>query len=187
MKTVKILLVAAIVAAVIIGVAVAQQGGGGGGAAGGGGTRTGGGMGGMRMGRMGGSPTRMVVMMREQLELTDDQVTKLEAIRPDDPNAMTKAQQELAEVQTAVTVAAIAGDEAKIKEACKKIGPAQEKIALLQAKDYKQIKGILTAEQYKSLQEMMTRPMTMGGRTGAPGQGPGTGAGPGGTRPGGQQ
>ena len=189
MKTVKILLVAAVVAAVLIGVAVAQQGGGGGGPGGGPGGGTGRGTGMGRMG-MGMSPVRMVIMMAERLELSDDEVSKLEALKPEDPNAIQKAQQEMADVQSALQAAVMAGDDAKIKETCKKIGPAQEKVSLLQAKEYKQIKGILTPEHYKALQDMMTRPM--GGRTGAgaPGRtgggpgGPG-GAGPGGNRPGG--
>jgi Spy/CpxP family protein refolding chaperone len=123
-------------------------------------------MGGMGMGAM--NPARMVIMMREQLKLTDDQVTRIDAIKPADPNAPQKAQRELAETQQALRVAVVAADEAKIKELCKQLGQVTEKASLLQAQEYKQIKQILTADQYKELQQMMTRPMAgrMGGQGG---------------------
>jgi Spy/CpxP family protein refolding chaperone len=184
MKVVKALLLISIVAALLVSVSLAAE-------QGNRPARTGGpgGMGGAgaRMGMMGGmNPARMVVMMRDQLNLTDEQVTKLEALKPADPNAVQKAQTELMDTQRALRTAVMADDTAKIKELCKKIGEATEKTALFQAQEYKQIKQILTADQYKELQQMASRPMGggMGGRMGGAG-GPGAGGpgGPGGGNP----
>lgn len=179
MKVVKTLLLITIVAALIVSVSLAAEqaapparpargpAGGPGGA----------GVPRMGMGRM--NPARMVIAMRDQLSLTDDEVGKLEALKPADPNAVQKAQQELIETQRELNVAVMAGDEAKIKELCKKIGAATEKTSLFQAQEYKQIKQILTADQFKNLQQLMTTQ-----RGGRPGTGvPGGAGGPGGNRP----
>jgi Spy/CpxP family protein refolding chaperone len=127
--------------------------------------------GGQRMGMMGRNPARMVIAMRDQLKLTDEQVTKLEALKPADPNAAQQAQQELIKLQTELNAAVVAADTTKIKGLCAKLGDATEKTSLLQAKIYTQIKQILTADQFKQLQQMMSRPMgggRMGGGPGAP-------------------
>ncbi len=123
----------------------------------------------MGMGRM-MNPARMVIAMRDQLKLNDEQVTKLEALKPADPNAAQQAQQELIELQRELNAAVVAADTAKIKGLCAKLGDATEKNSLLQAKIYTQIKQILTADQFKQLQQIMSRPMGMGGGMGG-GQG----------------
>ena len=172
MKVVKTLLLISIVAALFVSVAFAAEpaqpvppprapAGGPGGPSGG--QR-------MGMGRM-MNPARMVIAMREQLNLTDEQVTKLEALKPADPNAAQQAQQELIKLQTELNAAVVAADTTKIKGLCAKLGDATEKTSLLQAKIYTQIKQILTADQFKQLQQMMSRPMgggRMGGGPGAP-------------------
>jgi Spy/CpxP family protein refolding chaperone len=134
----------------------------------------------MGMGRM-MNPARMVIAMRVQLNLTDEQVTKLEALKPADPNAVQHAQQDLIKLQTELNAAVVAADTAKIKGLCAKLGDATEKTSLLQAKMYTQIKQILTPDQFKQLQQMMSGPMGMGGGMG----GGRMGGGPGGQRPGG--
>jgi len=159
MKAVKTLILITFIAVLVVGIAVAQQeqerp------------VRARGASTGMGMGRMGMSPTRMVVMMGQQLNLTDEQRTKLEGYQPKDPNALRDAQMELANVQRELSTAVMAVDEAKIKELCKKVGTATEKFSLLQAQDYKFVKGVLNPEQYQQLQEMMTRPRTPAGGAG---------------------
>jgi Spy/CpxP family protein refolding chaperone len=183
MKVVKTLLLISIVAALFVSIAFAAEpaqpvppprapAGGPGGP---GGQR-------MGMGRMMMNPARMVVAMRDQLNLTDEQVTKLEALKPADPNAAQQAQQKLNEIQRELNVAVMADDTAKIKGLCAKLGDATEKTSLLQAKTYTQINQILTANQFKQLQQMMSGPMGMGGG----GMGGGRmGGGQGGQRPGG--
>ena len=184
MKAVKTLILITFIAVLVVGIAVAQQeqerpartrG-----------TGTGVGM------RMGMSPTRMVLMFGQQLNLTDEQRTKLEGYEPKDPNALRDAQMELSNVQRELNAAVMAVDETKIKELCKKVGPATEKLSLLQAQDYKFVKGVLNPEQFQQLQENMTRPRTPTGGAGGPGGpgGPGTGnrprgtgGGPGGVQP----
>jgi Spy/CpxP family protein refolding chaperone len=176
MKAAKTLLLVAIAAVLIVSVAIAQEqptrpGAGG----------TGGGAARMGMGMMNRSPVRMIIMMKDQLKLTDEQVTKLEAIKPADPNAAQKAQQKLTEVQRDLNAAVMAADEAKIKELCPALGKATEATSLIQAAEYKQIKQILTADQFKELQTLMTRGAGrmgggMGGTRGTGGAG-GPGAG----------
>ena len=114
--------------------------------------------------RMGGrmNPARMVIAMREQLKLTDEQVTKLEELKPADPNILQQAQKDLIEIQRELNAAVVAADSSKIKELCAKLGAATEKASLLQAKIYTQIKQILTPDQFKQLQQMMGGPMGMG-------------------------
>jgi Spy/CpxP family protein refolding chaperone len=129
--------------------------------------------GGQRMGMMGRNPARMVIAMRDQLKLTDEQVTKLEALKPADPNAAQQAQQELIKLQTELNAAVVAADTAKIKGLCAKLGDATEKTSLLQAKIYTQIKQILTPDQFKQLQQMTSRPMGGGRMGGGPGGPPG--------------
>ena len=167
MKVVKALLLISIVAALLVSVTFAaeqaQP------------TRPAGGPGaGQRMGMMGRmNPARMVIAMRDQLNLTDEQVTQLEAVKPADPNAAAQAQQELNDIQRELNAAIMAADTAKIKELCQKLGAATEKTSLLQVQMYTQIKQILTPDQFKQIQQMMGgmgRPM--GGRMGA-GPGPG--------------
>ena len=172
MKAVKTLILITFIAVLVVGIAIAQEG-----QTRPAGQRMGGMGGGMRMGM---SPTRMVVMMGQQLNLTDEQRTKLEAYQPKDPNALRDAQMELSNIQRELNVAVMAVDEAKIKELCKKVGTATEKFSLLQAQDYKFVKGVLNPEQYQQLQEMMTRPRTPAGGPGGAG-GPGTGNRPRGT------
>ena len=140
-----------------------------------------GGPGGQRMGMGRMNPAGRVIAMRDQLNLTDEQVTKLEALKPADPNAVQHAQQELIKLQTELNAAVVAADTAKIKGLCAKLGDATEKTSLLQAKMYTQIKQILTADQFKQLQQMTSGPMGMGGGMG----GGRMGGGPGGQRPGG--
>ncbi len=183
MKVVKTLLLISIVAALFVSIAFAAEpaqpvppprapAGGPGGP--GGGQRMG------MMGRM--NPARMVIAMRVQLNLTDEQVTKLEALKPADPNAAQQAQQELNEIQRELNAAVMAADTAKIKGLCKKLGDATEKISLLQAQMYTQIKQILTPDQFKQLQQMMSGPMGMGGGgMGGGRMGGGPGAPPGGS------
>jgi Spy/CpxP family protein refolding chaperone len=163
MKVVKTLLLISIVAALLVSISLATEQAQPARAAGPGGTSPPG----ARMGMMRMSPARMVVAMRDQLNLTDEQVTKLEALKPADPNAVQKAQQELIDTQRALAAAVMADDSAKIKELCKKLGEATEKTSLFQAQEYKQVKQILTADQFKELQQLMSRPF--GGRTGGPG------------------
>lgn len=179
MKVAKTLLAIAIVAALIIGVSFAQE-------QGQTQTRT------ERQARMreafgrtrgqfgtrfgaGRNPARTVIRLQQQLELTEEQVAKLEKIQPADPNAAQKAQQELLQIHQALNAVVIAADTGKIKELCKKLGAATEKTSLLAAREYRQIKRILTAEQFKNLQQLLTAPRRMPGTTGAAGQRQGQG------------
>jgi Spy/CpxP family protein refolding chaperone len=113
---------------------------------------------GQRFGGGGREPVRMVLSMREQLNITEEQVKKLESLKSEDPNAVQKANQELMDARRALNASVIASETEKIKELSQKIGAATEKVSLLQAQDYKKIKGILTPEQFQNLQQIITNP-----------------------------
>ena len=155
MKIAKVLMVIAITTCVVVGMAFG--GAGGGRAAGGAGGGFGGG------GRGGRGPARQVAAMADALTLTEDQVTKLNAIPVTDPNIALG----VTTANTALTAAVIAGDDAKIKEAVKGVAAATEKNAMAQSAEYKKVKAILTEAQYKQMTTTMTTPR--GGRGGAGG------------------
>jgi hypothetical protein len=101
---------------------------------------------------MGRGIARGIAGQADTLGLTQDQVTKLNAITPIDPN-ITRA---VTTAQTALTSAVIAGDDAKIKEAVKAVAAATEKNAMAQAAVYKQVKAFLTPDQYKQMADAAT-------------------------------
>ncbi len=188
MKIVKVLLVIAIITTCVVGMTFAGAGGGGGRGGGGGGAGFGGGGGGGGMGGgmgMGGGgmmrggrgrgPAATVAAMAD-LNLTQAQIDKLNAI----PAADANLARNITTAQTALTAAVIAGEDAKIKAAVQGVASATEKQAMAQAAEYKQIKAILTPEQVKTMTTTLTAPRGGGTRRGAGGPG---GGGPGGGGP----
>jgi Spy/CpxP family protein refolding chaperone len=148
--------------------------GGAGGAAGGmwhGGMRGPGGPGGpgMMMGRRGGSPAAMLAHMKTPLNLTDDQVKRLEALAVSqkaalEPNAgaMLRAQADLADARKGE------GDLVATRKALEKLAALRVDGAMAHFKAMQEARAVLTAEQKEKLPAMRGAMMGRGG-PGGPG------------------
>ncbi len=145
MKVVKILIAAFVITVCFISLSFA--------AAGGRGRGTG-------MGRGGAAaiPAQRAASMQGQLNLSDEQVAKLNEITAADMNNMQKLQAALTSANTALTIAEMSDDEAKVKDAIKAIESATGALTEARMAEYKKIKGILTEEQFKQFQTAVTTP-----------------------------
>lgn len=111
---------------------------------------------------------KTIARLKNQLELTDEQVTKLEQVEATDPNEIMKLYQVTREINLAINSAVMQADEAKIKELCVKLGKATEAQSLLRAKEYALIMKILTKEQYDKFIEFSDRGRPRARPTAAP-------------------
>jgi Spy/CpxP family protein refolding chaperone len=161
-------------------------------------------MGGQMGGRMGGGPVGMLLAMKTQLELTDDQVKKLEAMRnapkPKRNEAdMLRARADMIEAQQGD------GDLVKARAALDKMSKLRNDTQIARLKERQDLRAVLTSAQKTKLDNMRGAmrgrmrqrigmrmreggDQSMGGgmrmRQGPGGMGPG-GMGPGGMGPGG--
>ena len=124
-----------------------------------------GGMGGMMMRRPGGSPAAMLAHMKAQLNLTDDQVKRLETLAAQqkgalEPNvgAMLRARADLADARKGE------GDLVATRKALEKLATLRVDGAMAHLKAMQDARAILTAEQREHLPAMMGG--MMGGPTG---------------------
>ena len=120
MKLVKILIASTVITVCFLSLTFAASGGR---ASSRGGRGTGTGMG---RGGAAATPAQRAVSMRTQLNLTDEQVTKLNELTAADTNNLRKLQTALTSANTALTAAEMSGEEAKVKEAIKAIETATQ-------------------------------------------------------------
>lgn len=114
--------------------------------------------GGFGGGMMGGDTLSMVLGRgAEDLQLTDAQRTKLEAIREENREKTQELQTAVRDATMALNEAVEAGDDAKIAAAGKALGDAYTKQALHRAAVTKQVKAVLTQEQITKLQDLRTQ------------------------------
>ena len=109
------------------------------------------------------NPAATAVNLGDLLDLTNDQVSKLKNVGSADADSVQKLQQELAAAQTALNNAAVEIDDAKIKAATSQVAAATEKLSLIRAAESRQVKSVLTAEQWKKFQTAMTPAAPQGG------------------------
>ena len=124
-----------------------------------------------------GTPASGVVNWQKQLELTNEQVTKLNALHAADVNNLFTLQMAILTSARSLTAAELSGEEAKIKEASKVVAAAEEIMALARGAEYKKIKGILTDAQYKQFEQNITSTRNLRGGSSGDGERGGTGRG----------
>ncbi|NQU63302.1 MAG: hypothetical protein HQ517_03315 [SAR324 cluster bacterium] len=91
---------------------------------------------------------KSIVRLKNQFDLTEDQVVELEQVEATDPNEIMKLYQVTREINLEINKAVMRADEVKIKELSAKLGKATEAQSLFRAKEYAVVKKILTKEQY---------------------------------------
>lgn len=127
-----------------------------------------------------GRPGGMGIMRHaDELELTDAQIDKIEAMQTEfakeriDLNAeLKKAQIDLRELMRADNP-----DEMAVSSAIDKTTRLKADLAKMRFRHHQQVKGVLTAEQLDKLKEMPKRQFQRQGRRGGNGQGYGQGQG----------
>jgi Spy/CpxP family protein refolding chaperone len=146
---------------------------------------TGGGRGGFMMGPAMAVPAPTAMSfdrMFGQLQLTDDQTTKIKDILTKSDTAMTPLAQKSTDATQALRTALLAPtmDSAKVKGLATAAETAEAAVIDARIQTWTAVRGILTADQLTKLQESMNAP-----RGGMGGNGPGGGGNRGGNRGGG--
>lgn len=109
----------------------------------------------MRRGPHKGSGIKIILRLKEKLDLSDEQVEQLEAVHDEHQPKLKEAQQAAKEKHEALRDAVEAGEEeAAIRAAAEAVGNAMGEHAVLQVAVRNKVDSILTEEQKEKLDEL---------------------------------
>ncbi len=102
-----------------------------------------------------GGGIKMILRLDEKLELTEEQVEKLEALQDEHKPKAETIREQLKDAHEALREAVEAGaEESKIRAAAAAVGVAMGERAVLQVEGKKAVDAVLTAEQKATLEEL---------------------------------